>query len=322
MGSIGEKGYFRAEPLLVVKNEEVGYYTVVEGNRRLAAVKLLTNPTLTIIKKESIKELSETIKPGIKLSELPVIEYLSRNEILIYLGYKHITGPKSWDALAKARFLFETQKTLIGTDLIEQYRILAKIIGSKTSYVKNLLIGYKLYKKIEDSNFYNIRNLNETDFSFGKFYTAVSRKNIAVFIGLDLDSDKPAERIIENNLKDLTIWMFKENEQGLTRLGDSRNIRYLNEIVSKPSALKAFKEGSPLDKAILLTDEPIKIFTTSIDDAFVSLDIARDYTHKISKQEKESDDDFISKVRICENKLSDIIEISGNLKTILEKKHV
>ena len=39
MASIGQKGYFEGEPLLVA--EEGGRLIVVEGNRRLAAVKLL-----------------------------------------------------------------------------------------------------------------------------------------------------------------------------------------------------------------------------------------------------------------------------------------
>ena len=39
MESIGTKGYFPGEPLLVT--EDAGRYIVMEGNRRLAAVKLL-----------------------------------------------------------------------------------------------------------------------------------------------------------------------------------------------------------------------------------------------------------------------------------------
>ena len=49
MRSIGEQGYFTGEPLLVVKITELSY-TVVEGNRRLAALKLLHDPELTEIK--------------------------------------------------------------------------------------------------------------------------------------------------------------------------------------------------------------------------------------------------------------------------------
>ena len=45
MGSIGMKGFFPAEPLLVTRDpKRTKHFIVVEGNRRLAAVKLLRDP--------------------------------------------------------------------------------------------------------------------------------------------------------------------------------------------------------------------------------------------------------------------------------------
>src|ERR1700730_12102676 len=46
MGSIGVKGYFPGEPLLVVPSKKSDKFYVVEGNRRLCAVKLLNKPHL------------------------------------------------------------------------------------------------------------------------------------------------------------------------------------------------------------------------------------------------------------------------------------
>ncbi|TAF77594.1 MAG: hypothetical protein EAZ53_02410 [Bacteroidetes bacterium] len=44
MASIAENGFFSGEPILIV--EENGKHVVVEGNRRLASIKLLANPEL------------------------------------------------------------------------------------------------------------------------------------------------------------------------------------------------------------------------------------------------------------------------------------
>src|SRR5882762_9376812 len=55
MGSIGEQGYFPGEPLLVVPAKKGGKYYVVEGNRRLSAVKLLLKPNLAPTKKKSVQ---------------------------------------------------------------------------------------------------------------------------------------------------------------------------------------------------------------------------------------------------------------------------
>ncbi len=46
MGSIGEKGFFAGEPLLGIQHPEIPEkYIIVEGNRRLTAVKLLHHPS-------------------------------------------------------------------------------------------------------------------------------------------------------------------------------------------------------------------------------------------------------------------------------------
>ena len=54
--SIANNGYFGGEPIVVVKSED-NDYIVVEGNRRLAAVKLLNTPQLATIKQTTIQEI-------------------------------------------------------------------------------------------------------------------------------------------------------------------------------------------------------------------------------------------------------------------------
>lgn len=56
MLAIAENDFFAGELLLVIKDEtEDGKYVVIEGNRRLTAVKLLHNPELTSVKKNRYK---------------------------------------------------------------------------------------------------------------------------------------------------------------------------------------------------------------------------------------------------------------------------
>ena len=96
MRSIGENDYFPGEPLLVVPIKKgKSEYTVVEGNRRLCALKLLKNPRLVSVKTQAILTASKeaTFKPD----PIPVIIFNSRDGILNYLGYRHITGIKAWD---------------------------------------------------------------------------------------------------------------------------------------------------------------------------------------------------------------------------------
>ena len=108
MGAIGEHGYFQGEPLLVAPSKKADGYDVVEGNRRLTAVKLLRDPTLARIRKKSVQSASE--EASYKPTQLPVLKFKERNEILDYLGYRHITGIKQWSSLAKAKYLKELRE--------------------------------------------------------------------------------------------------------------------------------------------------------------------------------------------------------------------
>ena len=106
MESIGENDFFDGEMLLVVSDESAnGKYVVVEGNRRLTAVLLLSNPELTTVRKSLVKEIADNAK--YKPTELPCLLFPSRNDVQKYLGFVHITGKKTWRMLEKARYLYE-----------------------------------------------------------------------------------------------------------------------------------------------------------------------------------------------------------------------
>lgn len=93
MISLGTQGYYDAEPLLVTRRKGgSNVYIVVEGNRRLAALKLLDNPDLATNTRKSntVKKISNEAEYHPK--EISVQIYNDRKDILWYLGYRHITG--------------------------------------------------------------------------------------------------------------------------------------------------------------------------------------------------------------------------------------
>jgi hypothetical protein len=103
MASIGSSGYFPGEPLLVIPGRTRGTFDVIEGNRRLTAVKLLLNPTLAHNRAKAVQQVADeaVYRPTL----VPVIKYESREQLLDFLAYRHITGVKAWEPLAKARYL-------------------------------------------------------------------------------------------------------------------------------------------------------------------------------------------------------------------------
>ncbi len=293
MGSIGEQGYFAGEPLLICPNPQAkDEYLVIEGNRRFASVKLLSNPELAPINKSSVQLVSTDSK--FKPTELPCVIYPSRESILSHLSYRHITGVKAWNPLQKARYLSQLRQGVLEQPLDVQFRKLAKTIGTKSDYVARLLAGNAVYNRIEENNFFDIPRLNEDTFNFAVLTTAFTYTNIRTFIGLDSD-DPTTPDLKMPALRELTQWIFEKNDQNMTRLGESRNLKFLSKIVANEDALKAFQSGMPLVDAKDLTEAPTEIFQSALLQAKDKMILARGTLHLIALP-TISDDEVLGEV--------------------------
>ena len=128
MMAIGENDFFAGEQLLVVEHkEQSGKYIVIEGNRRLTAVKLLSNPDLTEkVKREKVNKICEEAR--FKPEMIPCLIFDDENEILKYLGFRHITGIKSWRLLEKARYLNDLRENEFAeSNFLDASREIAKL---------------------------------------------------------------------------------------------------------------------------------------------------------------------------------------------------
>lgn len=287
MLSIGEHGYFPGEPVLVTRPRDESY-VVVEGNRRLAAIKLLLNPELAKTRKKAVLESASAASH--KPDELPVVVYDVRDEILDYLGYRHITGIKQWSPLAKARYLAQLYSQQTEENPQEKFRILARRIGSRSDYVARLLAGLALFRRIAESNFFGIEELDEESLEFSILTTAINYSNIAKYLGLRSGRDPSLKGLQKNKLKMLTKWMFEKDEQGNTKLGESRNLKDLSAVVSSNDALKSFQEGMDLEAAADIARSPseqseVERFRTTITVSNTLLQRANEYADSIEALE-------------------------------------
>lgn len=251
MLSIGEQGYFAGEPLLVVPRPEGGLY-VVEGNRRLGALKML-QPGEPPVMPTQVKQVRAEAKHT--PNTIPVLKFDSRDEILSYLGYKHITGIKEWGALAKARYLRQLRQRY-PADHAAAHKALAKEIGSKSPYVAKLLAGLRLVEHARDSGVLNKLKIEEDDLPFSLLTTAIGYEDICKFIGLANGSDVDAPNLKDAEFAELFGWIF-DRSHGATRVGDSRNLDKLARIVSHDKALVQLRRGAPLEEADLFTSGPL-----------------------------------------------------------------
>lgn len=279
MKSIAETGYSDAEPLLVVQDEADGKYIVVEGNRRLTAIKLLNNPELAKVRKESVREILSEAK--VIPEDVPVIIYDKRQDILDYLGYRHITGVKEWGPLEKARYLEQLYFIHNGEQNRETiYSKLAKMIGSKANYVYKLHQALKLYDKANDEAYYGAK-ITEEQISFSLITTALGYNEIVEFLGLNDSQNDILENLNEKNFEKLFLWLFDKESQ---KVFDSRQISALAEIVAKPAALEKLENGSSIEEAVLYTEAPAKAFMDMLSNAKKSLKQASEAVAQLSEE--------------------------------------
>ncbi|MGG4553886.1 ParB N-terminal domain-containing protein [Paenibacillus humicus] len=280
MQSIGETGYSDAEPLLVVPSSgtAAGEYIVVEGNRRLTALKLLSHPELASLRKNIIADTVKSAKHIPK--DIPVILYPSRGEILDYLGYRHITGVKDWGALEKARYLdqlYNSHIDNVGSDQI--YSVLAKMIGSRTDYVSKLHTALKLYNLANDDAYYGAE-IEETDFNFSWLTTALSFSDTVSYLGLSGPGDSTLEGLDKGKFAQLFEWMFDPKKK---KVQDSRQISELNQILKSESARHKLEKGSSISEAILFTSAPNDTFHTFIVRAKENLQNSKNMIEQLNK---------------------------------------
>lgn len=288
MRSIGQQGYFPGEPLLVVK--EGDDYTVVEGNRRLAAVKLLTRELDPPEKKtRTVQDIIQSSTKIDTLSKLPCLIYEAREDVLRFIGYRHITGVKEWDALSKAKYLKEIKETFYAEDGLNDeiiFKKLAAEIGSRADYVALLLTSLSIYDKARDSEFYKLR-MNDNDVEFSLITTALGYKDITTWLGLETKKDYNLVGLDEDNLKNLFKWMFVADEDGLTSLRDSRNLSKLADIVTSQSAINHLNKQKDIEQAFLYTEGPSKALSKILANCVTQLDDAWDLLKDISDHDVE-----------------------------------
>lgn len=258
MLSIGQKGYFAGEPLLVVSEDGNAPFTVVEGNRRLAAVKLLNGEISPPARRKiSISQIRAEAKITEFPIELPCLVYSSRRDVLRYLGYRHITGIQEWDALSKARYLAELRDNFYSdTPKAEQLKSLANEIGSRSDYVAQLLTALNLYIRAESTQGFFGLPLTAKDVEFSYITTALNYSSICDWLGLTNKGDVEMPGLREENLKRAFGWFFSKDQIGRTVLGESRNLSDLAAVVRNPEAVKVLLETNQLAEAYLYSDGP------------------------------------------------------------------
>jgi len=248
MRSIAAQGFFPGEPLLVTDHPyEAGAYLVVEGNRRLAATKLLVNPELAPTSKKAVTAVAAMVTvPSLRI---PCLRFPTYGAILKHLGYRHVTGVKEWEPLAKARFLKARVEAASG-DTSSRLKFVARTIGSRADYVGRLLTTLEIYERWAAQDFFSMNGVDEDSVEFSLLSSALTYAHIYQFLGLASAYDIEAVHLVEDNLRFLLHFIYEKDEtDGLTKLGESRNLGRLGRVLHSDSARTALLAGAELSEA-------------------------------------------------------------------------
>lgn len=315
MLSIGENGFFQGEALLVV--EVSSGFKVVEGNRRLTAVKLLNDVNKAPRSKLKVEEaLNKIIHKNKIPTHLPCIVFEDENEILKYLGYRHITGIKNWKALEKARYIHRLFNVFLSENSSASesdiYAEIARSIGSKSIYVARILTAFSLYQYIEENDFFDIPNLDDKSFYFVNLSDSLNRSNLKTF--LLVDPEDQTVKFNKNNLEEWTTWLFKENE-GITRVsGKSEDLALLNNIVGSEYALAAFRDGKKLTVASEYAEDFQMLLGDFISSSLEALTDADQIVAKAKNLSKLQIKTFTENLQEIEARSQKILSFLNNMK--------
>lgn len=237
--SVAANGYIDIEPLIV---QRIGdRYRVLEGNRRLAAIRILQKPELAKGTGIVVPEISaENLKT---LKEVTVYAVTDGDQAREYIGFKHINGPHKWNALAKARFAADWYKKDKSRGLTID--TIARRLGDGHDTVVRLVNGMFVLDQAASAKIYDIQDrFPGKRFAFSHLYTALTRPGYREYLGLPEEwrSDEPKPNPVPKQnlekLQQVLYWLYGSKSDSVKPVITSQNpdLKNLAEVLANPRA--------------------------------------------------------------------------------------
>ena len=274
--SITANGYMDIEPLVVMSDpdSESGELTVLEGNRRLAALRLLREPELvhSIFASEGLRISIPPITDPLRatLDEVSVYPVASREHARSFIGFKHINGPAKWDAYAKARFAAEWYRSG-HPDRIDLAAI-ARAIGDKHDTIKRMVSAVYVLDQAKNEGLFDIEDRSMKRLNFSHLYTALSRSQYMEYLGLGAAwarHDPEPNQVPRDRLEELgkvLVWIYGSKKDGVRPVIQSQNpdIKRLGEVLAHAEGRHQLETTHDLDEAHARTEPVDRQFTASL----------------------------------------------------------
>ena len=266
--SMAANGYIKVEPMIVWQNG--GNLVVLEGNRRLAALKCLRDPALAE-------------RAGVDLLEISPVNRATLDEVLVWrvedresaqdlIGYKHIDGLRPWDAYAKALFAMhwleaEKQKAN-GLSLMK----IAEKMGDGHDTLRRMVTAAFVIKQAEDNDVWSIDQRKNRHFSFSHIYTGLSYSEFSEYLGMErlARSEDPELKPIPQEkfekLSQLLSWLYgnKSEDEAPVIRSQATDLKRLRKVLGNKAATRQLEATRGLDDAVITATPRSELFEQNV----------------------------------------------------------
>ncbi len=234
-------GYLPIDRIVVRKISGDGY-VIVEGNRRIAALKWLRESTMAG-ELELPEELKETMK-SIEVYELQTDADSLDKDRSIVQGVRHISGVKEWGLYEKALAV----RTLV-EDLGLAMRETAEALGTTTHEVNRLYRALGSFQQMQDDEDYGEYAVPNT---FSYFVETLGKPALRTFLGWDEATRTFTD---EENRPKFYSWIIP-GDDGMRKIPMAIDTRRLASVVQSDRALRVLEaEGGTIDAAYAATEK-------------------------------------------------------------------
>lgn len=267
--SILANGFFENEALYVV--EENSKKIVVEGNRRLAAVKAILNPAA--IKNSGMSKYQSRINSELLLNlneGLPVIILEKREDAWRYIGFKHVNGAVKWDSYPKAEYIAQ-----VHNDYGVALNDIAEQIGDSNKITLKLYQGLMVLRQADKNTEFKIEDVYYNRVYFSHVYTAISYDGFQKYLGIDKlsQSENPVPQEKLEQLEEVMYWLLGSKKKKIKPIIRSQNpdLKNLNKVLASTEAIQLLRATTDLDEAYETSLKAAEVFYQSIVEAKMNI---------------------------------------------------
>jgi hypothetical protein len=250
--SIASNGYIDIEPLIVRREKD--RFIVLEGNRRLAAIRLLLDAELARSVNIAVPEIDKDVRES--LMQVTVYAVTDAGQARNFIGFKHINGPHKWDAHAKGRFAADWYQTERKNGITLE--AIAERLGDKHQTVARLVNGIYVLDQAEKARVFSIGDrYPQRKFAFSHLYTALTRPGYREYLGLPDEwrnedpRPNPVPKARIENLKRVLLWLYGSKIDDIEPIITSQNphIKQLGEVLQNRAAVGLLINRRSLNEA-------------------------------------------------------------------------